>query len=42
MTVENVLLLGLIGLPLSMLLLRLAAMIGLIHEVSAVVWMLPL
>jgi hypothetical protein len=41
-SIENVLLLGAIGLPLAMLLLRLAYMVGLVHEISAMVWMLPL
>lgn len=40
--VEKVLLLALIGMPLSLLFLRLAYMVGLVHEVSAMVWMLPL
>jgi len=40
--VDNVLLLGLIGVPLALLFLRLAYMVGLVYEISAMVWMLPL
>lgn len=40
--VDNVLVLGLVAVPIAILLLRLAYMVTLVHEVSAMVWMLPL
>lgn len=42
MTLDYVLVLGLISVPLAILFLRLAYMIGLVYEISATVWMLPL
>jgi len=42
MSLDNVLLLGFIGVPLAILLMRLAYMIGLVYEVSAMMWLLPL
>jgi hypothetical protein len=42
MSLDYVLLTGVIGVPLAILILRFVGVIGLLYEISASLWMLPI